>query len=56
MSQPTGYSKGYGLPPIGEAEILESSDEATEYGLPEGLDVPGYEGKPPVQGGRYIAT
>jgi hypothetical protein len=52
MSQPTGYPTGYGLPPIGEAEILACDDES-EFGLPEGLDLPGYEIKPPSEGGRY---
>ena len=35
----TGYQSGigYDLPPIGAAEILESCDEQTEFGMPEGL-------------------
>lgn len=53
MNQRTGDQVGtFSLPPIGTAELLARDDE-TEYGLPQGLDVPGYEDAPYAEGGRY---
>jgi hypothetical protein len=53
-SEPTGYPIGrtYDDHPIGCAEFAAQAD-SSEFGLPEGIDVPGYENKPPSEGGRY---
>lgn len=55
MSNVTGYTTGpTEFPPIGRAERLVREDEPSEFGLPEGIDVPGYENKAPALGGRYM--
>jgi hypothetical protein len=38
-------------PHIGGSAELEGDE--SEFGLPQGLDVPGYENKPYAEGGRY---
>lgn len=39
----------YPLPPIGSAEILAASDEASEFGCPANYDDPdAYHGKTPL--------
>ena len=49
MQQQTGYQTGvgYGLPPIGSAEILAAEDES-EFGIPvDFVDPTQYHGKTP---------
>ena len=35
---------------------MAQDNGAGEYSYGAGLDVPGFEGKPPAEGGRYVGT